>query len=58
MCLWSIFRVTFSKRLPVVDNRLIGRRFGDNLGSLPGFGKVIIFASFQYFGKEKAEHSG
>jgi hypothetical protein len=36
--------------LPVVDRRLIGRKFWGNLGSLPGFGKVITFASFRGFG--------
>jgi hypothetical protein len=32
-------------------NRLIGYRFGGNLGSLTGFGNAIIFASFQDLGK-------
>jgi hypothetical protein len=45
MCLWIIFRKTFTNSLPVVGSRLIGRRFWGNLGSLPGFGKVITFAS-------------
>jgi hypothetical protein len=36
----------FFKSLPVVDNRLIVRRFGGNLGSLPGFSKAAIVASF------------
>jgi hypothetical protein len=51
VCLKIIFRITFSKSLLVVDNRLIGRRFSGNLGSFPGFGKVIMFASFQHLGK-------
>jgi hypothetical protein len=50
-CLWTIFRITFANSLPVVDNRLIGRKFWGNLGPLPGFGKVIAFASFQDTGK-------
>jgi hypothetical protein len=40
-----------SKSLPVVDKRLIERKFCGNLGSLLGFGNAIIFASFQDFGK-------
>jgi hypothetical protein len=47
----TIFRTTFSKRLPVVDNRLIGRRFWGHLEFLPAFGKDIVFASFQGLGK-------
>jgi hypothetical protein len=46
MCIWTIFSTTFSNGLPVVDNRLSGHKFGGNLESLPGFGKVINFASF------------
>jgi hypothetical protein len=33
--------------MPVMDNRLIGLRFWENLESLPDFGKVITFSSFQ-----------
>jgi hypothetical protein len=33
-----------------VDKRLIGRKFGGNSGSLPGFGKATTFASFQDVG--------
>jgi hypothetical protein len=51
MCLLVIFRMTFSKCLPVVDRRLIGRKFCGNLGSLPGFSKVVTFAHFQEFWK-------
>jgi hypothetical protein len=47
MCLWIIFRITFSNSFPVVGSLLTRRRFGGNLGSLPGFGTVITFASFQ-----------
>jgi hypothetical protein len=43
--------MTFTNSLPVVDKRLIGLKICGDLGSLPGFGKVIIFASFQAFGK-------
>jgi hypothetical protein len=49
--LWTIFRIIFSKSLAVVAKRLIGRTFWRNFGSLPRFGKVMIFASFQGFGK-------
>jgi hypothetical protein len=51
MCLFTIFRITFSNSLPVVDKRLIGRKLWGNLESFLGFGKVIIFASFQIVGK-------
>jgi hypothetical protein len=49
MRLWTIFRITFSNSLPVVDERLIGRKIWGNFGSLPDFGNVITFASFQGF---------
>jgi hypothetical protein len=39
--------MTFSNSLPVVDKRLIGLRFCGIFGFFPGFGKVIIFVSFQ-----------
>jgi hypothetical protein len=48
---WTIFRITFSNNLPVVDRRPIGSKFWRNLGSLSGFGNVMTFASFQGFGK-------
>jgi hypothetical protein len=51
MCVWTIFSTTFSNSLPVVDKRIIGHRFWGNIESLPGFGEVITFASFQDFGK-------
>jgi hypothetical protein len=51
MCLWTIFSITFSNSLSVVDNRLIGRKFWGNSRSLPGLGKIITFASFQEFGE-------
>jgi hypothetical protein len=34
-----------------VDSRLIERKFWGNLGSLPGLGKVITFASLKGFRK-------
>jgi hypothetical protein len=49
--LWTIFRKLFSNNLPVVDKRLIGRKYCRNFGSLPGFSNIITFASFQNFGK-------
>jgi hypothetical protein len=55
MCLWTIFRITFSTSLPVVGRRLIGCQFGGNLGSLPGFGNLITFAPFQGFVKWDSE---
>jgi hypothetical protein len=51
ICFWTSFKITFSNSLPVVNRRLIGRKFWGNFGSLPGFGKVITFASLQGFGK-------
>jgi hypothetical protein len=45
------FRINFSNSLPVLDRRLIGRKFWGNFGSLPGFDNVMTFASFQDFGK-------
>jgi hypothetical protein len=51
MCFWIVLIISFSNSLPVVDKRLIGSKFGGNFGSLPGFGRVMILASFQ--GAEK-----
>jgi hypothetical protein len=51
MCLKTVFSIAFSNSLLVLDKRLIERKFLGNLGSLPGFGKVITIASFQEFGK-------
>jgi hypothetical protein len=55
MCLWTIFRITYSNirvhSLPVVGKRLISRKFWENVRSLPELGKVIIFASIQGVGK-------
>jgi hypothetical protein len=46
-----VFSINFSKRLPVVDRRLIGGKFSGNFRFLPGFGKAMILASFQDAGK-------
>jgi hypothetical protein len=51
ICFWTNFSITFSNSLPVVGRSLIGRKFWGKFGSLPGFGKVIIFAFFQGFEK-------
>jgi hypothetical protein len=51
VCLWTIFTITFYTGLPVVDKRLIGRKFWGKFGSLPGFHNVITFAFCQGFGK-------
>jgi hypothetical protein len=51
MCLRFVFRINFSKSLPVVERRLIGSKFSGNFGFLPGFGKAVILASFQDAGK-------
>jgi hypothetical protein len=48
---WTIFRMTVSNTLPVVNRRLIGRKLWGNFGPLSGFGNVLTFASFQDFGK-------
>jgi hypothetical protein len=47
----NYFSINFSKNLPVVDRRLIGRKFLGNFGFLPGFGRAMILASFQDAGK-------
>jgi hypothetical protein len=46
ICFWIVLNIRFSNSLPVVDKSLIGREFRESLGSLPGFGRVMIFASF------------
>jgi hypothetical protein len=51
MCFWTIFRTTFSNSLPVINRKLIGRKFWGNFWPLPGFGNVMILSSFQEFGK-------
>jgi hypothetical protein len=51
MCFWNNFKTTFSNSFPVAGMRLIGRKFWGNFGSLPVFGRVMIFASFQDCGK-------
>jgi hypothetical protein len=43
--------MTFSKILPVADKRFIGHKFLGNFVSSPVFGKIVVFASFQAFGK-------
>jgi hypothetical protein len=48
VCLWTIFRITFSNSLPVVDKRLIGHAFWGNLGSLPGFDNIVTCTSDYY----------
>jgi hypothetical protein len=45
-CFWIVLKTSFSNSL-VVDKRLIGCKFWRNLGPLPGFGRVMISASFQ-----------
>jgi hypothetical protein len=47
VCFWILLKINFSNSLPVVDKRLIGRKFG----FLPSFGRVMIFVSFQGAGK-------
>jgi hypothetical protein len=47
MCLWNIFSISFSYSFPVVDKKVIGLRFWENLGSLQGFGKIVTFAFLQ-----------
>jgi hypothetical protein len=34
ICIWNILRINFSKSWPVVDRRLIGRKFYGNFGVL------------------------
>jgi hypothetical protein len=47
MCRFRNCKIIFWKSFPVVERRLIGRKFWGNLGSLPVFGRVMISASFQ-----------
>jgi hypothetical protein len=52
LCVYGLFlELIFHKSLPVVDRRLIGRKFCGNFGFLPGLGRAIILASFQDAGK-------
>jgi hypothetical protein len=53
MCLWVILRKASSESLPLIYNNLTERRIVVDLWSLPGFVKVIIFASFQDSGDTK-----
>jgi hypothetical protein len=46
-----VLKKSFSDSLPAVDKRLIGRKFWENIGSLPGFYGVVIFALFRGAGK-------
>jgi hypothetical protein len=45
------FQDNSSNSSPVVDKRLIGRKFWENFGSLESFGNVRTFVSFRGFGK-------
>jgi hypothetical protein len=51
MCLWTIFRITFSNSLPIEDKRLIGCKFWGNFWFLPGSGNGIACTSFKDSGK-------
>jgi hypothetical protein len=44
MFLWTICRIIFSNRFPVVDKRLIALKVLGNLRSLSDFGNVMTFA--------------
>jgi hypothetical protein len=50
-CFWTMLRMTFSNKLPLVERRLIGCEFWEKYGSLSGFGIDMNFSSFQDFGK-------
>jgi hypothetical protein len=47
MCFWTVLKITISNSLPVVDKRLLGRNFWRKVLSLPGFGRLMIYTSFQ-----------
>jgi hypothetical protein len=49
--------MTFSNNLPVVDRRLIGRKFLGNFGSLPGFSNDMTIAFCKIFENGTAEGS-
>jgi hypothetical protein len=51
LCLWTIFRITFSYSWSVMGKRLVGSKFWANFGSLPDLGKIIAVSSFQDDGK-------
>jgi hypothetical protein len=40
-----VLKISFSKSLPAEDKRLIEHKLWRNSGSLPGFGRVMIFVS-------------
>jgi hypothetical protein len=51
MYLWTPYRKRLSSRLSVVDKRLTERKFCGNFRSLPTFGILAIFCSYQNAGK-------
>jgi hypothetical protein len=57
MCLWTIFRNTFSNTSPVVDQSPIGHKLLGRYRSLQRFSNVITFACFKGFGNGPAEGS-
>lgn len=58
VCFWAVFRVTFSTCWPITDNRLIGRIFCKNLGSLPDMGKLLFLFSSKMSGNVTTRDSG
>jgi hypothetical protein len=47
VCFFIVLKISLSNSLPVVDKRVIGRKFWGDFEFLPGFGRVVISASFQ-----------
>jgi hypothetical protein len=53
VCLWIVLKISFSKGVPVVDKRMIRRKFWGIFGSLPDFGSNV-FSSFQGAGRRQS----
>jgi hypothetical protein len=51
MWFWIVLKISFSKRLPILDKRIVGHTFGGYFGVSPGFCRVVIFSSFEGAGK-------
>jgi hypothetical protein len=54
---WIVLKISFSYSLPVVNMRLIGRKFWGKFRSLPDVGKVMILPPSKLLGSAQAEGS-
>jgi hypothetical protein len=58
MCLWTIFCITFSKSVPIVDRRLIGRKVvWGILGPYPGLVRLSHSLPSMTSGSARSEGS-